>query len=279
MVITVASGKGGTGKTTVAVNLATVLARSEELRPRVCLLDCDVEEPNDHLFVRPRFTQDLAVEALKPVWDEERCTGCGRCGEACNYNAIAVVRGRVLLFPELCHACGVCSFVCPEGAMAERESEIGRVQLAPDHRGFAFGHGVLNVGESLAPAVVAAVKSHIRPGDCTIIDAAPGTACPVVEAVRGSDLALLVTEPTPFGLSDLRVAVGVTLRVGVPCAIVVNRSDGSDELIQRYADHVGVPVVGRIPFRREYAETYSHGELLVDRHPELNALLMDMYRR
>ncbi len=279
MIIAIASGKGGTGKTTLAVNLAAVLGRSDEVRRSVRLLDCDVEEPNDHLFVRPQFDRTESVEVLKPVWNEDACTGCGKCGEICNYNAIAVVKGRVLIFPELCHACGACTFICPEGAMTERAAPIGRVEIADGNPDFAFAHGLLNVGEALAPVVVKAVKEHVKPGEITIIDASPGTACPVVEAVKGADVSILVTEPTPFGLNDLKLAVALSLKLGVPAAIVVNRSDGADAIIQDYADRIGVPVIGRIPFRREYAETYSRGGLLIDDHPELRSLLMDIYRR
>ncbi|MCD6416372.1 MAG: P-loop NTPase [Planctomycetes bacterium] len=279
MIISIASGKGGTGKTTLAVNLATALARSAEIQAPVRLLDCDVEEPNDHLFVQPRFDHTETVDVLKPSWNEELCTACGKCQDICNYNAIAVVKGKVLFFNELCHACGGCSYICPEGAMTEHPVSIGRVETADAKGEFAFGHGLLNVGEALAPKVVQAVKKHIRPNEITLIDASPGAACPVVEAVAGADVAVLVTEPTPFGLNDLKLAVGLSLKVGVPAAIVVNRSDGVDELIQRYSDEIGVPIIGRIPFRRSYAETYSRGERLVDRHPELTSILMNIYRR
>jgi len=279
VIITIASGKGGTGKTTLAVNLAAALGRSDEVGQPVRLLDCDVEEPNDHLFVQPEFSTTEEVEVLKPVWNQELCTGCGKCGEICNYNAIAVVKDKVLMFPELCHACGACSFICPEGAMTESPAAIGHVALAPDNPGFSFGHGMLNVGEALAPEVVAGVKRHVLPEGLTIIDASPGTACPVVEAVDGADVAVLVTEPTPFGLNDLKLALGLSLKVGVPTGIVVNRSDGQDEMIEQYAERTGVPIIGRIPFRREFAETYSRGDLLVDHHAELVPLMMDIYRR
>ncbi|MCK4282702.1 MAG: 4Fe-4S binding protein, partial [Candidatus Brocadiae bacterium] len=279
MIIAIASGKGGTGKTTLAVNLAAALSRSEDIDVPVRLLDCDVEEPNDHLFVRPTFSRVEPVEVLKPEWNEELCTGCGECARACQSNAIAVVKGKVLIFPELCHACGVCSFICPEGAITERSVAIGRVELDEERADFAFGHSVLNIGEALAPKIVQEVKKHAEPDGITIIDASPGTACPVVEAVNGADVALMVTEPTPFGLNDLKLALGLSLTLGVPTAIIVNRSDGTDTLIQDYADMTGVPVIGRIPFKREYAETYSRGDLLLDRHPELRPILLDIYER
>jgi len=292
MVIAIASGKGGTGKTTVALNLATALARRADAEGEVRLLDCDVEEPNCHLFVRPRFSVRQDVNVLRPTWHAELCTGCKKCQEACNYNAIAVVpaanpdaaaekgqKAKVMIFPELCHACGACSYVCPEEALVEEPVSIGTVEADPSTGEFYFAHGTLKVGEPLAPAVVKGVKRHVAPQGITLIDAAPGTACPVVEAVRGSDVCVLVTEPTPFGLNDLRLALGMALEMRIPAGIVVNRSEGKDVIIQSYADEVGVPIIGRIPFRRAYAETYSRGGLLVDEFPEVGEELMRIFER
>lgn len=276
MIITVASGKGGTGKTTFAVNLAYALAGRGE---RVRLLDCDVEEPNDHLFVKPEFSDESNVTVLKPTWDKEKCTGCGECADACLYNAIAVVKGKVLIFNELCHSCGACSHVCPHGALHEHPVSIGKVRAAPNHTPFYFAHGLLNVAESLAPDVVQAVKGHIDPGAVNILDASPGTACPVVKALEQADVAVLLTEPTPFGLNDLKLATAMTLEMGLPTGIVVNRSDGSDRIIADWAEQVGVPIIGRIPFERKYAATYSSGEILVQRHAELNDSLLGIHKR
>ncbi len=274
MIITVASGKGGTGKTTFSVNLAYALANRGE---KVRLLDCDVEEPNDHLFVKPTFTEEAEVTVLKPVWDEEKCTGCGQCAEACNYNAIAVIKDKVLIFNELCHSCGACTYVCPENALREEAVPIGKVQASPDNEPFYFAHGLLNIGESLAPMVVQDLKDHIDREAISILDASPGTACPVVKALEGADVAVLLTEPTPFGLNDLKLAVGMTLEMGLPTGIVVNRSNGEDRIIAEWAEGVGVPIVGRIPFERKYAETYSSGDILVEHHDELNANLLGIY--
>ena len=284
MIITVASGKGGTGKTTFAVNLAYALAMQGK---QVRLLDCDVEEPNDHLFVKPDFSEESNVTVLKPVWDEEKCTGCGKCAEACNYNAIAVVKGKVLIFNELCHSCGACTFVCPEDALREEPVSIGKVEAAPQAGGraspankpFFFAHGLLNIGEALAPNVVQAVKKHIDPETINILDASPGTACPVVKALEGADVAVLLTEPTPFGLNDLKLAAAMTLEMGIPTGIVVNRSEGEDRIIADWADTAGVPIAGRIPFERKYAETYSAGDILVEWHDELKANLLGIYER
>ncbi|MFW6189458.1 MAG: ATP-binding protein [Planctomycetota bacterium] len=279
MIIAVASGKGGTGKTTLSVNMAAALAVPNGAGESVWLLDCDVEAPNDHLFLAPDFEHEEPVTVLKPEWDPALCTGCGRCAEACLYNALAVVNRKVILFPELCHACGACTFVCPEGAFSEVPAPIGTVQSGRVAEGFRFAHGLLNVGEALAPEVVEAVLGRARPGQTTIVDAAPGTGCPVVAALRGADVAVLVTEPTPFGLNDLKLAVRLSLDLGLPTGVVVNRSDGEDALIQEYLDRVGVPLIGRIPFRRDYAETYSRGELLVERHPELKERLLSIHER
>ncbi len=276
MILTIASGKGGTGKTTFAVNLAYALLKNND---RVRLLDCDVEEPNDHLFVKAHLPKRSDVTVPKPIVDQSKCTGCGACADACNYKAIAVIKGKVLLFNELCHSCGVCTYVCPEHAFRERETTIGTIEeTAEDSRPF-FAYGKLDIGETLAPKVVEAVKERVAPDAINIIDASPGTACPVVKALEGADVAVLVTEPTPFGLNDLKLAVAMTLKMGIPTGIVVNRSDGSDTIIGEYADAVGVPIVGRIPFRRAYAETYSRGSLLVEHHEELGANLIDIYER
>ncbi|MFW6044475.1 MAG: 4Fe-4S dicluster domain-containing protein, partial [Planctomycetota bacterium] len=209
--------------------------------------------------------------------------GCGACQEACNYNAIAAVpvpgrdKKKVMVFPELCHACGTCSYVCPEDALIEEPVSIGEVEADPNDSEFFFGHGTLNVGEPLAPAVVEGVKEHVADNGITLIDAAPGTACPVVEAMNDADVCILVTEPTPFGLNDLRLALNMALKMRIPAGIVVNRSDGEDEIIQGYAEDTGVPIIGRIPFRRDFAETYSQGNLLVDDFPELQTQLMAIY--
>lgn len=282
MILTVASGKGGTGKTTFSVNLAYALAKREQTKPEherraIRLMDCDVEEPNDHLFVRPNFTSRTDVTALKPTWDASKCISCGKCAEACNYNAIAVVKKKVLIFNELCHSCGTCAYVCPKQAITEHPSVIGHVETAADHDPFFFSHGMLNIGEALAPTVVAAVKKQIDSGAINILDASPGTACPVVEAVGGSDAVILVTEPTPFGLNDLKLAVGLALKLRVPTCILVNRSDGTDKIIADYADSVGIPIAGRIPFKREYAETYASGDMLAERFPEFRDNVLKIF--
>ena len=256
--LVVASGKGGTGKTTVAVGLAWTLARRGE---RVRLLDCDVEEPNAGLFLQPEFGEAEPVEVKKPRWVEEKCTGCGECVKACRYNALALVKGKVLFFNELCHACGVCSWVCPEGALVEESVRIGEVRVSEGPQPFVFVEGRVEVGESRAPTVVRAVKERAGSDEETIniVDAAPGAACPVVEAMRGADMVWLVTEPTPFGASDLLVAAELAAELGIPAGILINRWDGEDGVVGELAEKLGVPVIGRLPLRREYAEAYARG--------------------
>ncbi len=279
MKIAIASGKGGTGKTTVAVNLAYALASTgKDIR----LLDCDVEEPNDHLFINPDSIETHTVQILKPVLKADKCSGCGKCAAVCAYNAVIVIKDEALFFPELCHACGFCSYACPEQAIQERPRTVGSVQFGTSSANFpeapfSLVWGLLNIGEVAAPAVIREVKQHADPQGITLIDASPGTGCPVVAAIDNADVVLLVTEPTPFGLHDLKLAVNLSLELGIPVGILINRSDGRDTIIAEYADKAGVPVIGRIPFRRSYAESYSRGEILAKEYPELRQSLSQIF--
>ena len=212
MNIAIASGKGGTGKTTIATNLS--LARAEK-GERVTLADCDVEEPNCHIFLKPRIVYSEAVTVQKPEVIEDRCTGCGICGEVCEYNAIAVIKKKVLIFPELCHSCGACSLLCPENAIAETPRHVGMLEKGTSSN-LSFIQGLLNIGELMSPAVIHAVREAAGSDGHVVVDAPPGTSCPVIEAVKGSDFVLLVTEPTPFGLHDLTLAVGMVRELDIP---------------------------------------------------------------
>jgi MinD superfamily P-loop ATPase len=275
MRLTVASGKGGTGKTTVATNLAVVAAGAGGC---VQLLDCDVEEPNCHIFLPVERLEDRPVTAAIPVVDSSRCTGCGACGEICEFNALAVLPDDVLVFPELCHSCTGCWRICPEEALAPGEREIGRLQLGTA-RGVHVVQGRLRIGEAQAVPLIRAVKRAAQPADLTILDAPPGTACPVVGTVLDSDYVLLVTEPTPFGLHDLELAVAMVRELDRPCGVVVNRSDVGDDRVRRFCAAAGVPLMLEIPHDRRLAEAYSRGELAVDALPELEAVFHTLLDR
>ena len=275
MIITVASGKGGTGKTTVAVNLALALSGHP------VFLDCDVEEPNAALFLRPTITQRQEVGVLIPQVDLDKCTACGRCAEVCAYHAIAVVGQNVLIFPALCHGCGSCTLNCPEGAIREVLHVTGVIELG-QAGAIAFGHGILNVGEAMAPPIIRQLKRRAIPEDATdqvvILDASPGTACPVVESMRGADVVLLVTEPTPFGLHDLRLAVEVARdELGLPVGVVINREGIGDRGVEAYCAAEDIPILMRIPFDRRIAEAYSEGVPLLQALPEYREQFANLY--
>lgn len=261
MIISIASGKGGTGKTTVATNLALSLGRG------VTLLDCDVEEPNCHLFLQPEITEAEEVATMIPSVREEDCSGCKKCAEICRFRAITVVAGKVLVFPELCHSCGGCLEVCPEHAIDEGRRVLGMVESGPCGE-IVFRHGRLRVGEAMAPPLIRAVRAHGNGAETIIIDAPPGTSCPVIAAMRGTDFVLLVTEPTPFGLHDLRLAVDAVQALGIPCGLVINRSDLGDEGVKEYARQQGLPILLEIPYDREIAGAYSRGVPIVQAMPE-----------
>ena len=266
MKIAVASGKGGTGKTTVAVNLATILSD----RGSVELLDCDVEAPNAHLFLDPTIERQADVALPVPVVDDQKCTGCGVCVEACEFNAIGSIGSGVLVFPELCHGCGACWKLCPEDAIAKGERKVGSVGSG-HARAIAFHHGWLRVGEALSPPVVKAVKDLARGADFTIFDAPPGTSCPVVETVRGVDAVVLVTEPTPFGLHDLELAAEMVKALGLSASVVINKVGIGDGAVEEFCASRSLPILLRLPFDRRIAEAYSRGKLLVEAIPELRA--------
>lgn len=262
MIISVASGKGGTGKTLVASSLALSLSDKQKLQ----LLDCDVEEPNANILLHLPINQTERVYIPVPKVDEQKCTYCGKCAEVCAYNAIAVVKEKVLVFPELCHGCGACSYLCPESAIADEGREVGTVERG--HSGnLEVIQGKLNVGEAMAPPVIREVKKYIDPANTTIIDVPPGTSCPVIEAINGSDFCVLVTEPTPFGLNDFSLAVEVVKKLGIPSGAVINRVGIGDDKIEQYCHRERIPVLLRIPLDRDIAILYSKGIPLVEGMP------------
>jgi len=262
MIISVASGKGGTGKTLVATSLA--LSLSDDYK--VQLLDCDVEEPNAHILLRLALDQSRPVYIPIPKVDEIKCTYCGKCAEVCAYNAIAVLKGKVLVFPELCHGCGACSYLCPESAITEEGREVGVVERG-NSGNLELIQGRLAIGEAMAPPVIREVKRYIDPASIVIIDVSPGTSCPVVEAVKGSDFCLLVTEPTPFGLNDLLLAVEVVRELDIPCAVVINRDGVGYDKVESYCQEQGIPVLLKIPLDRKIAFLYSKGIPLIEGMP------------
>ena len=289
MKIAVASGKGGTGKSTVSTNLAYFLSK---IYKDVALLDCDVEEPNCHIFMKPDFNYSQSVCVPIPEINAEKCIACGKCVEVCQYNALAFVKNKVLVFGELCHGCGSCKLICPAEAITETGREVGVVE-AGYAQGFNFVHGKSRIGEAMSPPLIKAVKK----ADCEqrlegseksetatpfnasnqdkkgrfklqILDCPPGTSCPVISAIDRVDFVVMVTEPTPFGLYDLKLAVDVIRKIGLPFGVVINRSGENDKLIEDWAREEDINILTKIPDDRKIAECYSKGELVLRAMPE-----------
>jgi MinD superfamily P-loop ATPase len=272
MIISIASGKGGTGKTTVSTNLAFALGKGVEL------LDCDVEEPNAHLFLKPEITRSEKVETPIPLVDISKCTFCKKCQEICRFNALAVVGDQVMVFPVLCHSCGGCMLVCPEGAISEIGRELGTINFG--HRDqIGFINGVMRVGEAMSPPLIKQVRAASDPERFTIIDAPPGTSCPVIAAMLDTDFVLLVTEPTPFGLHDLKLAAEAVKVLGIPAGLVINRADLGNEAVFRYAEVENIPILMTIPFDRRIAEVYSRGKLIVEEMPEWRERFVELFSK
>ena len=274
MQIAIASGKGGTGKTTVATNLAYVASRDGQ---SVAYLDCDVEEPNGHIFLKPRVTDRKSVGNLIPRVDADKCTLCGECGEICQFSAIVAIGKKVLVYPELCHGCGGCSLVCSAGAITEASREIGVLETGRAGA-IRFARGLLNVGEAMSPPVIRAVKSTALKAELTIVDAPPGTSCPVIEAVREADFVILVTEPTPFGLHDLKLAVEMVRVLRLPLGVVINRAGFNGTDVRSYCTAKRIPVLLEIPDDRKLAEAYSRGVPACEALPEYEAMFRGLLK-
>ncbi len=262
MILSIASGKGGTGKTTLSTALALALGSAK-------LLDCDVEEPNAHLFLDPDVRHEQRVEVPAPRFIEERCTACNKCVEFCEYNALALVKDKVLIFRNLCHNCGGCTIICPEDALPVTMEVIGHVYKAIGLGGVDLVWGEMLAQQVMGSQIIAEVKRNIDPGGLNIIDCPPGTTHPMVKAVSGSDYSLIVTEPTPFGLNDLKITLDTLKKINIPCGIIINRSDmGKRDLIEDYAGEKGIPILMTIPYSREIAAAYSRGVITLPKDPQ-----------
>lgn len=272
MIISVASGKGGTGKTTIATSLATVLGS------RAQLLDCDVEEPNCHILMKPSIETHEVVNLPIPVVNIEKCTLCGKCGEVCRFSAIVMIGDQVITFPEMCHGCGGCILLCPDNAIDEGFRELGVVETGTAGE-VEFAQGLMRVGEAMSPPLIKEVKKRINPGKIAILDAPPGASCPVINSVINTHYILLVTEPTPFGLHDLRIAVEAFTPLQIPMGVVLNRSDVGDRKVQEYLRDKGIPLLMEIPHDRNVAEGYSRGELLIDSAPAYREGMLELFGR
>ncbi len=262
MIVAVASGKGGTGKTTIAINVAKALGS------RVQLLDCDVEEPNAHLFLKKGIWREEIVHIPIPEVDGSLCDGCGKCGNFCQYNAIVSFGTAPIVFPEMCHGCGGCVWVCPKDAIREKKQRIGVVEIMQEEDNLKLIQGRLDIGVAMSPPLIRAVKARGQKDIPAILDAPPGTSCPVVATIQDADFVLLVTEPTPFGLYDLKLAVDMVRKLHIPSGVIVNRVGIGDARVHNFCETEGIPIIMEIPDDRQIAEAYSRGDLIVEVLPE-----------
>ncbi|MCX7020037.1 MAG: ATP-binding protein [Candidatus Sumerlaeota bacterium] len=272
MRIAIASGKGGTGKTTVSVNLARVFGAD------VQVLDCDVEEPNAHLFLRGALRTADSVSIPVPEVDESLCNGCGLCGRICAYHAIVSFGDKPLVFPDMCHGCGGCAMVCPEKAIHEVDKRIGTVETIQSGN-ITLIQGRIDVGVAMSPPLIRAVKARMQSSLPAIIDAPPGTSCPVIAALRGTDAVVLVTEPTPFGLHDLKLAVDMARQLRIPFGVVINRMGIGDDRVHTFCGNQAIPILLEIPDDRRIAEAYSKGTMIVDALPEYCGLFRSLVEK
>ena len=274
MKLCVVSGKGGTGKTTISVGLAKALAAVAG--DPVSLLDCDVEEPNVHLYLRPGQLQHTQVQVPVPVWDASRCSACGDCKQACAFGALALFGDRLEIFPEHCHSCGVCLFVCRQLALQEEPRSIGTLHQGQSD-GVAVIWGELSVGEPRPVPVIEAVHAAGQGAPRMIIDGPPGTSCALVAAAGEADVALVVTEPTPFGRHDLEAALGVLKELGVPAAVVLNKAGAEDGGIPRLCRARGIPLLLEIPFDKQLAELGAAAVPLSEAAPIWGPVLRNLW--
>ena len=273
--IAVASGKGGTGKTMVAVSLALSAAVTGRT---VQYLDCDVEAPNGHIFLKPRIEKKLPATVPIPELIPDLCNGCGVCADVCQYNAIAVVKGRVLIFPELCRGCGACHLFCPQNAITEAARPVGTVEMGRTESGLSFIRGLLDIGQIASQAVIAAVKEAAGKADISILDCPPGVSCPVIEAVKDADIVLLVTEPTPFGFHDLVLAVEMVRALHLPFGVILNRYGTGYTETKTYCGREGIPLIATISDDWSIAQAYAKGEPIFDALPAYREVFAGAWR-
>lgn len=273
-VIAIASGKGGTGKTTIATNLAYTAAGTGK---KIQYLDCDVEEPNGHIFLKPKINHRQEVTVDVPRVDLKKCNGCGKCGEICQYSAIVHLKdNNVLTFEQLCHSCGGCIRICPVDAIEPKPLSIGEIEFGKSGD-VDFVSGMLRIGYVRTPSLIKEVKSHIEKNSLAIVDVPPGTSCPVVEAVKGTDFVLLVTEPTPFGLNDLKLAVGLVKEMNLPFAVAINRYGLGNDEVEKYCKAENIDIAIKLPDDRRIAEAYSSGRMIVDELREYKSWFLELY--
>lgn len=277
MQIAVASGKGGTGKTTIATSLALSLAKLGKVR----YFDCDVEAPNGHIFLKPVFDQISPAVILIPQIQPEKCTACGHCVEVCQFHALAKVGKTILVFPQLCHGCGSCTWNCPENAIIEVPNPIGTLERGMARENIAFLRGQLTISEPMATPIIRQLKKMEQPSEdfVDIFDAPPGASCSVVETLQGVDFALLVTEPTPFGLHDLKQMIGIVRDMNIPAGLVINRDGIGDDSLEELIKQEQLPILLRVPFNRLLAENLAAGQSLVDVMPEYRGVLVKLYQQ
>ncbi|WP_320169457.1 ATP-binding protein [Maridesulfovibrio sp.] len=276
MKIAIASGKGGTGKTTVAVNFAAYL---DSLGVGVSFTDCDVEEPNAHFFLNPDLSAEKEEYLPVPKIDEDKCIGesCRKCIELCRFKSLIWMVDAVLSFSELCHGCGLCELACPADAIGEGQRMIGTTATGKAGN-IDFTRGLLRIGEAMSPPLIKAVKKMSPPAEVNILDCPPGTSCPVVESIEGADFVVLVTEPTPFGLHDLDLAVKLMQTLDKKCGVIINRSGMGDDRVETYLKDKDVPLLGALPHSREAASKYSEGGLLYETIPGFKEIFADIWK-
>ncbi len=268
MRIAVASGKGGTGKTTLATSMAVTLAQDHA----VWLVDCDVEAPNAHLFLNPTFNQKSDAVIRIPKIDTQICTSCGICVQVCQFHALAKIDKTIMVFPQLCHGCGSCTINCPQKAITEIPNPIGTLESGTAMAGVQFSRGTLTISEPMPTPVIRQLKQSIKPDRQTIVifDAPPGASCSVVETLRGVDFALLVAEPSPFGIHDLNQILGIVNEMKIPVGVVINRVGMAGSQLEDFLKARKIPVLLRIPFSKKLARAIASGALLIDAMPEYN---------